>query len=173
MRIFDFFKKGEKKSLMHDMIESSNPNACKLDEIPQGFGEFGLMKTNPIPVYGIDNIPKYMDQLRYKYVSQKGTVMYYPIKYKRTVDSDNSEVGASIFNASDIESSTSADNIGNYIDVYNIYSFDGSRKLSKFYLHSYHWKTSIKTPHGFINASSISSKQDGMKIINLLVKQKK
>ena len=40
------------------------------DENPKGVGEFGLEKTNPIPVYGIDNLPAYMDKLRYEYTSK-------------------------------------------------------------------------------------------------------
>ena len=173
MGLFDFFKKKEKKSVMHDMIGSSNPNACKCDEIPQGFGKFGLEKTNPIPIYGIDKIPVYMDQLRYKYTSQKGTIMYYPIQYKRTIDSDTTELGTPISEASDLDGSTSAENIGDYIDVYNIYSFDGNRKLAKIYIHTYHFKTSVKVPEGFVNVSSILAKQDCKKIMELLLKQSK
>lgn len=171
MGILDFlFKRKEPRSVMHDMIGISNPDACKADEIPKGIGKFGLVKTNPIPVYGIDNVPNYMEQLRYKYTSQKGIVLYYPIQYKRTIDSDNSEEGTSISDSSDTEASTSADNIGDYIDVYNIYSFDGERKLAKFYLHSYHWKTSVKVPEGFVNVSTVPSKQDGNKILELIKK---
>jgi len=171
MGILDFFfKKKEPRSAMHDMIGVSNPDACKEDEIPKGIGKFGLVKTNPIPVYGIDNVPNYMEQLRYKYTSQKGIVLYYPIQYKRTIDSDNSEEGTSISDSSNTVASTSADNIGDYIDVYNIYSFDGKRKLAKVYLHSYHWKTSVKVPEGFVNVSTVPAKQDGNKILELIKK---
>lgn len=93
MGILDFFKKKtvaeknaiyfeklrrrtslqEKKSLMHDLIVSTNHDNSYSDQHPNAHGEFGLEKSNPIPIYGIDNIPIYMDKLRYKYTSISGS----------------------------------------------------------------------------------------------------
>ena len=42
----------------------NNPQACRLDEIPQGTGTFGLDKTNPVPVYGVPENEKYLSKLR-------------------------------------------------------------------------------------------------------------
>ena len=67
MSFFDFFKfkKPEPpkedwttifpKEVVDGLLNEikSNPQACRADEIPQGIGEFGLEKTNPIPTYGI------------------------------------------------------------------------------------------------------------------------
>ena len=170
MGFLDFFRKGEKKSAMHDMIVSTNPNACKKDQIPTGIGEFGLEKTNPIPVYGIDKVGFYMSKLRYKYTSKSGTVVYYPVQFKRTNEFDNSPIGSPMSEADSKQSSCSVENIGNYIDSYNIYSFDGSRKLCMVFIHSYHLKTSDAVPSGFVNSKDISKNQDGQRIIDMLNK---
>lgn len=172
MGLFDFFRKSEKKSIMHDMILMTNPNAGKYDIIPTGVGEFGLEKTNPIPVYGIDKVDMYMQQLRYKYVSQKGAVVYYPVQYKRTNEFDQSSIGSSISESDSVESSCSADNIGGNIDVYNVYSFNGARKLCTLFIHSYHLKTSESVPKGFVHAKSVPKNQDGQKLLALMSKQK-
>ena len=57
----------EQRSMMQEMIITSEHDDSFLDENPNGIGEFGLDKTNPIPVNGIDNIPAYIDKLRYQY----------------------------------------------------------------------------------------------------------
>ena len=41
----------EVKSVMQEIIISSDHDNSFLDENPDGIGEFGLEKTNPIPVY--------------------------------------------------------------------------------------------------------------------------
>jgi len=76
MGLFDFFKKEEEKQPewlsmipkeMANMFLSeieNNPQACKLDEIPQGTGNFGLDKTNPVPVYGVPENEKYLSELQ-------------------------------------------------------------------------------------------------------------
>ena len=46
----------ETKSIMHDTIVSSQHDSSLLDENPKGEGEFGLVKTNQVPIYGIDNV---------------------------------------------------------------------------------------------------------------------
>ena len=50
----------EKHSVMHQMIISLPHDASFKDENPEGEGPFGLIKSNPIPVHGIDNIPAYI-----------------------------------------------------------------------------------------------------------------
>ncbi|MDP4684816.1 MAG: hypothetical protein NWS40_09020, partial [Crocinitomicaceae bacterium] len=61
----------EQVSQMNDFIKMSDHDDSGQDINPNGFGRFGLDKTNPIPVNGLDNIPAYMDKIRYQYVSQK------------------------------------------------------------------------------------------------------
>ena len=139
----------EQKSIMHEIIRE-NPKACNLDIIPEGIGEFGLVKTNPIPIYGIDNIDNYMSQLRYETLSKEGQSIILPVQYQRTIENDNSEIGSKMPKEEGLVGSTFANNIGNNIDVYNIYTFEGSKKLAKLYIHCYHWKTSKVSPSGFL-----------------------
>ena len=76
MGLFDFLRKKKKKQpewlsmipkemayMFLSEIEN-NPQACRLDEIPQGTGNFGLDKTNPVPVYGVPENEKYLSKLR-------------------------------------------------------------------------------------------------------------
>ena len=81
------------KSLMHDFI-SSNINACNMDIIPEGLGDFGLEKSNPIPIYGIDNIENYFSSIRYESISKDGEMLLFPIQYKRTIEFDNAQIGS-------------------------------------------------------------------------------
>ncbi|MBP6754680.1 MAG: hypothetical protein KA210_00935 [Bacteroidia bacterium] len=134
----------EPQSIMHDLI-SKNPHATKEDIIPEGIGDFGLVKTNPIPIYGIDKIETYFSSLRY--IDESDT--WLPVTYLRTNENDQSEIGTSRPKEEGLSYSTSADNIGNNIDVYNIYTFDGKYKLAMIYIHCYHWKNSNKSPAGF------------------------
>ncbi len=137
-----------KKSIMHDVI-GENPKACKSEVIPEGFGEFGYEKTNPIPIYGIDNIDTYMSQLRYETISNDGSSIFLPVQYLRTIEDDNSAIGTEMPKNEIQVGSTFANNIGNNIDVYNIYTFDGAKKLGKLFIHCYHYNTSSKVPKGF------------------------
>jgi hypothetical protein len=134
----------EAKSIMHDLI-GENPLATKLDVIPEGIGEFGIEKSNPIPIYGIDNIENYFSKLRYNDESGK----WLPITYLRTNENDQSKLGSSKPIEEGLSYSTSAENIGENIDVYNIYTFDGKHKLAMLFIHCYHWKSSNKAPIGF------------------------
>lgn len=94
---------------------------CDTDEIPEGYGEFGLTVTNPVPVCGIDSNDKYLGMLR--------TESDETITWKR--------VG-----------SMSADNINNPIDVYQILNSDEVQS-STIYISSYHKRISHKAPQGF------------------------
>ena len=152
----------EKRSIMQEMIISSEHDDSLLDENPNGIGDFGLDKTNPIPVNGIDNIPAYMDKLRYEYTSMSGSgsKTYNPITFQRTVDSDETPIESSKPINEPIAASTSASNIKGHIDVYNLYSFGGN-KLAKIYINCYSLKTSNKVPSGFVHRDSTPAIQDG------------
>ena len=162
----------EKRSIMQELIISSEHDDSLLDENPNGIGDFGLDKTNPIPVNGIDNIPAYMDKLRYEYTSMSGSgsKTYNPITFQRTVDSDETPIESSKPINEPIAASTSASNIKGHIDVYNLYSFGGN-KLAKIYINCYSLKTSNKVPSGFVHRDSIPAIQDG-KVLMEFVKNR-
>lgn len=103
------------------MMINNNPQACKDDVIPQGYGEFGLTATNPIPVYGIPENEDYLSKLRL----QNGE----KISWER--------VG-----------SVSAENINKPIDKYLIQNRKGE-KITYLYISPYHLNTSKKAPKGF------------------------
>jgi hypothetical protein len=161
----------EKRSIMQDVITTSEHDDSFLDENPDGIGEFGLEKTNAIPVNGIDNIPAYMDKLRYEYTSMSGSGIktYNPIKYQRTTDSDETPIGSSMPLNEPIAASTSATNINGHIDVYNVYSIGGN-KLAKIYINCYSLKTSNKVPIGLVHRDKIPAMQDGKVLIELVKK---
>ena len=180
MGIFDFFKPKtheqkldalfkklrkealvkETTSVMQSFIFSSPHNDSFEDEDPNGIGEFGLTKTNPIPVNGIDNVPAYIDKLRYKYTSKSGTIVYYPVSILRTSDGDNTEIGSKKPENALISSATSSYNIEGAIDVYNLYSLGGV-KNAKIYINSYSLITSNKVPKGFVHRDTIEFLKDG------------
>ena len=77
MGLFDFFKKKDKQpdwvsNLPKEMAElllseiKSNPQACSLDEIPQGIGKFGIEASNPIPIYGVPSNEIYLSSINLK-----------------------------------------------------------------------------------------------------------
>ena len=189
MRFFDFFKRktaaekniirlnkiraktivSEKRSLMHDMIVSSSHDDSLLDENPNGEGPFGLSKSNPIPVYGIDNIPAYMDKLRYKYTSKSssGSYTFNPVDFQRTSDSDSSEIGSKKPPSEPAALSTSSPKIKSHIDVYNLYTISG-KKLAKIYINCYSLKTSNKIPEGFIHRDDTPAEKDSKALIELM-----
>ena len=155
MGIFGFFKKIINKR-----------------EILGGFGEFGMVKTNPIPsscfyTFNILGLNDYLSKLRYPYTSRTGFVTYFPVQFERTVDSDNTPIGSLISDFSGPTGATSTPNIGENIDVYNIYDQSGS-KLAKIYLHGYQSYTSSKAPQGFVLASDIPDEQDAVKVMDKL-----
>tara|TARA_B110000046_G_C12990312_1_gene397557 strand:+ start:287 stop:841 length:555 start_codon:yes stop_codon:yes gene_type:complete len=176
MGIFDFFKRKtqeeknvivleklrkqtiahEPKSLMHDMIISDEHDNSYLDENPTGKGKFGFESSNPIPIYGMDNIPAYFDKLRYAYTSESGKTIYNHVDFERTTDIDESSIGSKKPTTALVASSTSAPNIKGYIDVYNLYSI-GGEKLAKIYLNCYSLKTSNKIPDGFFHRDKVPS----------------
>lgn len=162
----------EVKSVMQEIIISSDHDNSFLDENPDGIGEFGLEKTNPIPVNGIDNIPAYIDRLRYEYtsVSGSGTKTYNPVTFQRTLESDDSPIGSIKPIEDPIAASTSATNIKGHIDVYNLFSF-GGKKVGKIYINCYSLKTSNKVPEGFFHRDTVPAIRDG-KVLMEFVKNR-
>lgn len=151
----------EKKSNMHDIIISeSHDNSCS-DVNPSGFGKYGIEKTNPIPVYGFDNIAAYMDKLRYKYTSEvSGNFTFNPISYMRTFDDDNSPLDSMKPEIEINASSLTVDNINGLVEVYNIYS-QGNKKIAKIYINPFSLKTSNLVPEGFFHREEIPILKDG------------
>ena len=105
-----------------NMIDNMCQDGTSDDTIPEGFGEFGRDKTNPIPIHGIPENEIYLKKLRL-YNGSK-------ISWKR--------IGSS-----------SSPNIRHFIDDYEIFDNNGE-KICELYLCPYHKKTSNKTPKGFI-----------------------
>lgn len=157
----------ETKSLMHSMITSSVHDASCLDQNPNGEGKFGLVKTNPVPVYGIDNIPAYMDKLRYEYISKSGKTTYNHVDFVRTTDADQSNIGSKKPTTDAVASSTSSPNINGVIDVYNIYSI-GGEKLAKIYVNCYSLNTSNKIIDGFIHRDKIPAEKDSKVLLEAM-----
>jgi len=100
----------------------SNPDACNEDQIPQGYGKFGLEKTNPIPVYGIPSNEIYLDSLKLKDGGK--------FRWRR-------------------DGSIQVSNISHPIDKYEIFDVDGNT-ICFLYISPYHWKISKMAPEGFI-----------------------
>ncbi len=99
-----------------------NGDGFDLDEIPNGFGEFGHAVTNPIPVKGIISNKIYLDKLRTKNGEK--------ILYERIA-------------------SYQSENIKHSIDGYTIYDLN-KNQIAILYLSPYHKRVSNKAPRGFI-----------------------
>ena len=118
-------------SQMNDFIKMSEHDTSGLDINPNGFGRFGLDKTNPIPVNGLDNIHAYMDRIRYQYVSLKnGAKTYNPITFVRTSENDGYQVGDEKPSNELMAAAIDVNNIKGKVDVYNLYSI-GNKLLGK------------------------------------------
>ncbi len=119
---FDWTKVVPKEFVDWHLSEiNSNPQATKSDIIFDGFGEFGLEKTNPIPTYGIPSKTAYLNSLRTRNGDRIG--------YRRT-------------------GSFEVENIEKPVDEYEVFNFQGET-IAFLYFSAYHWKTSIKSPIGF------------------------
>jgi len=169
LKIRENSKIKEKKSLMQPIIAMAPHDDSLKDENPKGTGEFGLEKTNPVPVYGIDNVPAYMDKLRYEYTSKSGsgTKTYNPVIYVRTSDSDTSAIGSNKPETDPVASATTSPNISGNIDVYNLYSM-GGKKLAKIYVNSYSLRVSDKVPKGFFHRDDTPPMQDAKVLTEFL-----
>lgn len=162
----------ETKSLMHEFIILSDHDESGLDINPNGFGEFGLDKTNPIPINGLDNLEAYFDKLRYQYVSQKqGNTTYNPVYFLRTTENDGYQIGDAKPEHELPASGVNVDNIKGTVDVYNIYSIS-NRLLAKVYINSYSLKTSNKVPNGFYHRDEIPSTQDSKVLLKIMSDKK-
>ena len=127
----------EKVSQMNDFILMSEHDDSCLDENPLGIGRFGLDKTNPIPINGLDNLDAYLDKIRYKYVSQKnGNITYYPVIYLRTSENDDQKIGDAKPDKDLMAAGLNVVNIKGTIDVYNLYTI-GNTLLVNIFINSY------------------------------------
>ena len=149
-------------------------DSSRQDSHPLGVGKFGLESSNPIPIYGIDNIPAYMDKLRYKYTSKSGsgTSTYNHITFMRTFDSDNSKIGSKKPDSEGGGSATSSKNIEGNIDVYNLYSLN-NEKLAKIYVNCYSLKTSDKVPEGFFHRDKVPAIKDSKAMMEAMKRMTK
>jgi hypothetical protein len=103
-----------------EFSKSSNPNGTDKDEMPEGFGEFGLEITNPIPTSSIPDSYFYLSRLR----TLSGSVITF------------NRIG-----------SMKAENIKSTIDGYSL-SANG-KNIATVYICPYNKKTSSKAPKGF------------------------
>ncbi len=100
----------------------NSPDGCTTDEIPEGYGEFGLCVTNPVPVRGTQANEVYLKSLRHN--SGKA------IKWTR--------IG-----------STGAPNIKKPIDIYDVTDISGEN-LATIYISPYQNTISKRAPKGFV-----------------------
>jgi hypothetical protein len=117
---FNYWDLNEIKEHLEEIL--NNPQATKTDEISEGDGEFGLVKSNPIPVYGIPEGKVYLNKLTF----ENGD----PLTYLR--------IG-----------SFRAANIRGIIDAYSLRNQENEEKAI-IYICPYHLKTSRKSPKGFL-----------------------
>ncbi|MBS9773781.1 MAG: hypothetical protein KGV59_01310 [Tenacibaculum sp.] len=99
--------------------EEQSRSGTDQDEMPQGYGEFGLDITNPIPVRSVPDSYNYLKRLR--------TAFDDKLTYDR--------IG-----------SMNAPNIEQIIDAYNLYL--DNKKIATIYICPYNKKTSSKAPKG-------------------------
>lgn len=129
MGLFDFFGKKKKEEqeaaeLLNAIIQyqvESRKDGVDTDEIPNGYGPFGLSKTNPIPTRGVPGSNEYIARLR--------------TKDGRSVESSR------------LGSTSAKDVTSGMIDMYNVSS--GGVSLGTVYLCPYHKRNSEKAPEGF------------------------
>lgn len=105
-----------------NIMETMCSKGTTEDSMPEGYGEFGLDITNPVPIHGVQDNENYLRKLRLANGSG--------IKWSR--------IG-----------SCKAPNIEQIIDNYIIHDLSGN-KICNLYLCPYNRKTSNKTPKGFI-----------------------
>lgn len=106
--------------ITREFSKSSNPTGTDKDEMPEGYGDFGLEITNPIPTSSIPDSYIYLDSLRTKNGEE--------ITYER--------IG-----------SMTAPNIKHLIDAYRI--FANGKQIAIIYICPYNKKNSKKAPNGF------------------------
>lgn len=116
----------EQKELF-DVVSKANEGGCATDEMPEGFGEFGLEPTNPIPVNTVQGSILYLGGLR----AMDGTRV------------NNKRLG-----------SGGVDNIQKPIDEYLITHENGD-ELAIIYISPYQAKNSKKAPRGLQQVSPL------------------
>lgn len=131
MGLFDIFSSKKKKEdavasleFMKAVVEYQREMSKKgvdTDDIPSGFGPFGLVKTNPIPTQGIMGSNAYLAKLR----TLDGSL----VEHTRIGSTSAKEVTESM------------------IDFYDI-TVDG-RSIATIYLCPYNKRNSEKAPEGF------------------------
>lgn len=129
MGLLDFFGKKKKeeqdaakllKAIIQYQVESRK-DGVDTDDIPKGYGPYGLCKTNPVPTRGIPGSNEYLSRLR--------------TKDGRSIESAR------------IGSTTAEDVTSGAIDMYSISC--GGVSLGTVYLCPYHKRNSGKAPEGF------------------------
>lgn len=137
MGFFDFLKPRKQKSAYDVLVENplfrqqkqlyeafnkvAEATGCDADELPNGYGEFGLTATNPIPTNTIMGSQLYLSQL----CTADGIRVA-----NRRRGSTNSEVSKTP------------------IDVYELFARDANVFVT-IYISPYHKRNSKKAPRGF------------------------
>lgn len=130
MGLFDFFGKKKRKEeqdateLLKAFIQyqvESRKDGVDTDDIPKGYGSFGLCETNPVPTRDVSGSNEYLSRLR--------TIDGRPVESSR------------------IGSTSAPDVTSGMIDMYAISIGDVS--LGRVYLCPYHKRNSGKAPEGF------------------------
>lgn len=128
MGFFDMFNGRKRKKALMDIVlpheVESRTRAVDTDEIPSGYGPFGLCKTNPIPIESIFKADEYLSKLR--------------TNDRRKVE------------ASRLGSTSAPDVTSGMIDIYRI-SVDGTERAI-IYVCPYHNRNSTRAPDGFFLA---------------------
>lgn len=105
---------------LFEIMEKLNEGGTDQDTMPDGYGEFGLEVTNPIPVNTVMGSVTYLGKLR----TLNGT----KIQYERIC-------------------STSAKNVDQAIDEYAI--LENGQKITSLFICPYNKKNSERPPKGF------------------------
>lgn len=129
MGLFDLFGKKKKEEqeaadLLRAIIQyqvESRKDGVDTDDIPKGYGPYGLCKTNPVPTRGVPGSNEYLSRLR---------------------TSDGEKIDSSRIGSTRAEDVTSG-----AIDMYSISR--GGVSLGTIYLCPYHKRNSNKAPEGF------------------------
>ncbi len=109
-----------KIQLMYETLKQQNLHGTDQDTIPEGFGEFGLEITNPVPTDTIIGSAIYLAGLR----TSEGMKV------------DSERMG-----------SNEAANVENPIDLYRIR--ENGKVIAIIYISAYHKKNSGRAPEGF------------------------
>lgn len=107
-------------STLRELSQTLNPEGTEKDQMEEGYGEFGLELTNPVPVASIPDSYVYLNNLR----TEDGD----KIKYRR-------------------EGQVFAHNIKYGVSSYKI--FRGEKEITRIYICPYNKKNSKKAPKGF------------------------